>query len=65
MAKQKKSTSTGRRYRIKRTPHHWVTRNADGTFRKWTNIKRALAIDKSKKAKKKVKPGFGYKGDTK
>ena len=65
MAKQKKSTSAGKRFRIKRTPHHWVTRNANGTFRKWTSIKRSLAADKAKKAKKKVKSGFGYLGDTK
>ena len=65
MTKQKKSTSAGRRFRIKRTPRHWVTRNANGTFRKWTSIKKSLAVDKAKKAKKKVKSGFGYLGDTK
>ena len=65
MSKQKKSTSAGRRFRIKRTPRYWVTRNANGTFRKWTSIKKSLAVDKAKKAKKKVKPGFGYLGDTK
>ena len=65
MTKQKKSTSAGRRYRIKRTPHHWVTRKANGQFKKWTSIKKSLAADKAKKAKTKVKSGFGYLGDTK
>lgn len=61
----KKKSIAGRRYRIKGRPYHWAVRNADGTFRKWTRIKRSLAVDKAKKAKTKVKPGYGYRGDIK
>ena len=63
--RKRKSTSAGRRYNMKRTPHHWVTRNADGTFRKWTNKSRSNKADRRKKAKTTVKPGYGHRGDQK
>jgi hypothetical protein len=54
----------GPRYKLKRTPKHYVTRNADGTFKKFTRVGRSLASDRVWKAKKKTKkPGYGNRKD--
>jgi hypothetical protein len=51
------------RTRIKGKPKAWVERDSKGKFKNWVGIKRSLAVDKAKKAKKKVKPGYRGKGD--
>lgn len=61
--RKKKRACAGRRFEIKRTPHHWVIRNADGTFRKWVSKGRSMKADRRTKAKTVVKSGYGYKGD--
>ncbi len=43
----------------------YAKRNADGTFLDIENIGRATHDDMRTKAKKIVKPGFGFKGDLK
>ena len=55
----------GQRYRIKSRKKYYVERDKLGRFKKWTNIKKSLAIDKSKTAQNIVKSGFGHKGDLK
>ena len=52
----------GRRYRLKSRPGYYVERDRYGRFKKWTKIPRSIKVDKRKKAKK-VKPGYGHKGD--
>jgi hypothetical protein len=41
----------------------FVTRNPDGTFKESDDVGRSLAADRRRKAKKKVKPGYGDQGD--
>ncbi len=54
----------GKRYRVKRTPGHYVQRNRRGQFKDWTSIPKGINIDKRKKAKKKGKePGHGHRVD--
>lgn len=43
----------------------YVERNRLGQIKKWVKIKRALAVDRSKKARTVVKSGYGHKGDIK
>jgi len=45
----------------------WVyaKRNPDGTFKDIQNIGRAIKINIPRKAKAKVKPGHGFRGDIK
>ena len=52
----------GRRYKIGKS---YVERRKDGTFKKWTPIGKSLSMDRAKKARKKVKPGYGHQGDIK
>jgi len=55
-----------RRYQIKRTPKHWVTRDKFGRFKEWTSKEWAAPIERAKKAKKRgVKSGYGDTGDRK
>jgi len=49
-------TKMGKRY---------VTRDSKGRIKSSVSIGRSLAADRRKHAKKKVKPGFGGKGDIK
>jgi len=41
----------------------YVERNRIGQIKKWVSIKKSLSADRRKKAKKKVKSGYGHKGD--
>ena len=52
-----------RRYQIERTPKAYVLRNKLGQFKKWVQKKWTVPADRRKKAKTKVKSGYGYKGD--
>jgi hypothetical protein len=42
---------------------HYATRTRKGTFKKFVSVGRSLAMDRRKKAKKKVKSGYGHLGD--
>jgi len=42
---------------------YYVERDRLGRIKKWVSIKRSLAQDRRKKAKKKVKSGYGHRGD--
>jgi len=54
----------GKRYRIKRTPGHYVQRDKRGRFKKWTNIPKGIHVDKRKKVGQKRKEhGFGHQQD--
>jgi len=64
-----------RRYRVTRkTPggkskSYYVTRDAKGRFKKWTNINRSIRADARKKYHQvkthPKKPGYGHTGDYK
>lgn len=41
----------------------YAIRNPDGTFADIQNIGRSVARDRRKRAQKKVKPGYGFRGD--
>ncbi len=41
----------------------YVKRNDDGTFKESDDVGRSLAADRRRKAKTKVKPGYGDQGD--
>lgn len=41
----------------------YVKRKADGTFKESDDVGKSLAADRRKKAKTKVKPGYGDQGD--
>ncbi|MBA2528312.1 MAG: hypothetical protein H0V18_21380 [Pyrinomonadaceae bacterium] len=41
----------------------YVKRNADGTFKESDDVGRSLSADRRRKAKTKVKPGYGDQGD--
>lgn len=41
----------------------YVKRNADGTFKESDDVVKSLAADVRRKAKTKVKPGYGDQGD--
>lgn len=51
-----------KRSKIKKS---YVQRDKKGRFVKWTGIGKSLATDRRKKAKKKVKSGYGHRGDQK
>jgi len=63
MAKAAKKAS-GKRTTI--APHgdkRYVKRNSKGQFRESDDVSKSLSQDVKKHAKKKVKPGYGDKGD--
>ena len=41
----------------------YVVRRKDGTFKKWTPIGKSLSADRKKKAVKRVRSGYGHRGD--
>lgn len=51
-----------KRTKIKKS---YVQRDKKGRFVKWVLIGKSLKADKRKKAKTKVKSGYGHKGDQK
>lgn len=51
-----------RRYKM---GNSYVERSKTGQFMDWASIPRALARDRATKAKTKVKPGYGHRGDQK
>lgn len=53
----------GPRYAIKGKKKAWVTRNKDGTFKKWTNKARSLRVDRLWKAPQGTRPGQGARKD--
>ena len=42
---------------------HYVERDKNGKFKKWVAIGASLQADRKKKAKRKVKSGYGNRGD--
>jgi len=54
----------GRRYRVKRTPGHYVRRDRRGRFQKWTSIPRGIRVDARKKvSQKRRESGYGHRQD--
>ncbi len=55
----------GREARADRTgtDKRYVKRRRDGTFKESDDVGRSLAADRRRKAKTKVKPGYGDEGD--
>jgi hypothetical protein len=51
--------------RGKKAKSVYAKRNADGTFADIQSIKRANVGERLRHSKKKVKPGYGFRGDTK
>ena len=49
-----------RRYKIGR---FYVIRDKKGRFKRWVSIGRSLRADRRRKSKRRVKAGYGYKGD--
>lgn len=45
------------------SPRFYVERRKNGTIKKWTRIKASLRRDRLKKAIRKVKSGYGHRGD--
>ena len=43
--------------------NYYVERNRIGQIKKWVRIKRSLSADRRKKAKTKVRSGYGHRGD--
>ena len=59
-----KKRSSGKRDLVKsRTGKSYAKRTAKGRFREMDSVKRSSKTDRRTKAKKKVKAGFGDKGD--
>lgn len=44
---------------------YYAKRNPDGTFEDIQSLKRAVPQNIKQKAKRRVKPGYGFRGDTK
>jgi len=42
---------------------YYVVRDKKGRFKRWIRIGRSLKIDRRKIAKRRVKSGYGHKGD--
>jgi hypothetical protein len=66
MAKKRssKKRSSGKRDLVKsRTAKSFAKRTRKGRFREMDAVKRSLPRDRRKKAKRKVKSGYGDKGD--
>ena len=54
----------GRRYRVKRTPGHYVQRDRRGRFLRWTSIPGGIRVDRRKKvAQKREESGYGHQQD--
>ena len=64
-----KTNSTGRKKAAKRelidtgTDKRYVRRDGQGQFKESDDVGRSLKVDRRKKAKKKVRSGYGDKGD--
>jgi hypothetical protein len=59
-----KKRSSAKRDLVKsRTGKSFAKRTAKGRFKEMDGVKRALPADRRKKAKRKVKSGYGDKGD--
>jgi hypothetical protein len=59
-----KKRSSAKRDLVKsRTGKSFAKRTAKGRFKEMDGMKRALPADRRKKAKRKVKSGYGDKGD--
>lgn len=43
----------------------YAKRNPDGTFKDIQKVKKAMKLNNAKKAKTKVKSGYGFRGDIK
>lgn len=53
------------RTKIKRAGKtYYAKRNPDGTFKDIQSLKKAVPRNIRQKAKTKVKPGYGFRGDT-
>ena len=66
MAKKRstaKRASTKRDLVKSRTGKAFAKRTAKGRFKEMDNVKRSLSRDRPKKAKRKVKSGYGDQGD--
>ena len=59
----KKRSSTKRDLVKSRKTKSFAKRTARGRFKEMDNVKRSLRSDKRKKAKRKVKSGYGDQGD--
>jgi hypothetical protein len=62
-AVQKKRRSAKRELIDTGTDKRFVRRSAKGRFKESDDVGRSLAADRRKKAKRKVKSGYGDKGD--
>ena len=59
-----KKRSSGKRDLVKsRTGKSFAERTAKGRFKEMDRMKRSLPADRRKKAKRKVKTGYGDQGD--
>ncbi len=65
MTKTKHRKSHGPRYKLKRTPRHYVTRTKKGTFKKFVRVGRSLSQDRIWKASTETRSGFGHRKDKK
>jgi hypothetical protein len=64
--KSAKSASRGKREKIDTgTDKRFVRRTGTGQFKESDDVGRSLAKDRGQKAKTKVKPGYGDRGDQK
>jgi hypothetical protein len=63
--KRKKASKTSKRTVIepRKGDRRYVRRNKKGQFKEEVNVGRSLAADRRRKAKSKVKPGQGDRGD--
>lgn len=53
----------GRRYQLKGRRRHYVERDRKGRFKKWVAKGRSLARDRRKHTRRKVRSGYGHRGD--
>ena len=63
MAKAAKKASSKRTLIEPHGDKRYIRRNAKGQFKESDDVGRSLSQDVKKHAKKKVKPGYGDKGD--
>lgn len=62
-ATQKKRASGKRELIAPRGDSRYVRRDAKGEFKESDDVGKSLTADRRTKARKKVKPGYGDKGD--
>jgi hypothetical protein len=63
-ARKKQARGSGPRERLStKKANFFARRNEEGEFSEMDNLNRSIPADRAVKAKKKVKPGFGDKGD--